>query len=190
MIDASAVSKEIKRAVFPELQKLGFTKFSGRNAWYLSRDTIQVVNFQSFSNHVAGGVGCTTFSFAVNLGVYFTAIDGVPEKLPSEYQCHLRNHLRKGINQSGLFTPFGSHTDKDREDVWYVFEDGSNVSSTVNDALGQIMNNIEWLNQVSDPLVALRFLATQENRNGEDYGGNIGSPKRLRYIEALQKSLS
>jgi hypothetical protein len=75
-MDAKVVSGELRYVVRPLLKDLGFTKFTGRNAWRFTECATSVVNFQSFSAYVAEGVGCTTFSFGLNLGVYFDVVSG------------------------------------------------------------------------------------------------------------------
>ena len=73
-MDSRAVAKEINREIWPLLRREGFTKFSSRTAWRHTPEQIHVVNYKSFNSYLAEGVGCTTFSFALNLGIFFRAI--------------------------------------------------------------------------------------------------------------------
>jgi hypothetical protein len=75
-MDSKIVTREIRRFVWPRLKKQGFTEFSARTAWRHSKAKIDVVNFQSFNSYLAGVIGCTTYSFALNLGCYYLAIRG------------------------------------------------------------------------------------------------------------------
>lgn len=77
-MDSKIVNKEIKKTIKPFLQAVGFTKFSERNAWRYRDEFIEVINFQSFNSYLADGVGCTTYSFAINLGVYFKWKERIP----------------------------------------------------------------------------------------------------------------
>src|SRR5271165_6784795 len=94
-MDSRIVAREIKDEIWPMLRQHGFTEFGPKTAWRRQPDQIHVVNFQSFSSYLAGGVGCTTFSFALNLGIYFHAIPlhypilkgPDPSVKPHEYDC-------------------------------------------------------------------------------------------------------
>jgi hypothetical protein len=67
--DNRAVTRAIGRIVWPELREVGFDSFTGRNAWRYVDEDVDVGNFQSFGGMLADSVGCTSFSFQVNLGV-------------------------------------------------------------------------------------------------------------------------
>lgn len=121
MNSRDAVTREIRRLVWPALRDEGFSAFTGRSAWRFVTDDIDVVNFQSFGASLADAIGCTTFSFAVNLGVWLVEDDipnGMEPKLrrdadghlrPEEYQCPYRLHLEKSVEQP-WFKPFISDT--------------------------------------------------------------------------------
>ena len=69
-IDSRTVNKCIKQRIWPLLRIAGFEKFNSRNAWRFG-NVFWVVNFQSFNRYNATVLGCTTFSFAINLGLHF-----------------------------------------------------------------------------------------------------------------------
>ncbi len=107
-MDSKVVSRQIRIHVWPVLKAAGFDHLVGRNAWRHSRYKVDVLNFQSFNSYLATQVGCTTFSFSLNLGCYLTFVPALygdsqdPGKgvlLPQEYECHLRRRLRKTIPQ-------------------------------------------------------------------------------------------
>ena len=84
---------------------------------------IDVVNFQSFNRYNADVMGCTTFSFALNLGVYLTdVLSDYPlplrkgEPRPEEYHCHIRRRLYPP-------RPILSRA----EDIWAIDEAGGNL---------------------------------------------------------------
>ena len=164
-MDAREVTREIRRLVWPALREEGFEAFTGRTTWRYASDDIDVVNFQSFSASVADSIGCTTFSFAVNLGVWLPpdAWEGLELKRdaegrlrPEEYQCEPhRRGLTKSLSQP-WFKPFSSdarrwlpslrlhreglrkvfrHDTHDRADIWFVRADGSNLEECLADAL-------------------------------------------------------
>src|SRR5436190_1017050 len=130
-MDSKAVNAEIRRVVWPMLRDAGFDPILGRNAWRTSTESIAVVNFQSFSAHLAQGLGCTSYSFAINLGVYYRCFGEPPSPImagatgmPAEFVCQARRHLKKSIKQKEF----------PREDIWYVSEDGVELPAVVANA--------------------------------------------------------
>ena len=132
-MDSKVVNKLIRSEVWPLLRRLGFSKFDSRTAWRHRGPLVDVVNFQSFNTHLADGLGCTTFSFALNLGVYLRGStferrvkigpDGNPQ--PQEYQCSFRAHLKKRTSVDGFA----------REDIFYVAPDGHTMGAVMDEVL-------------------------------------------------------
>src|SRR5919201_859251 len=99
-MDAREVTREIRRVVWPALGDEGFSSFTGRTAWRYVGDDIDVVNFQSFSASLADSISCTTFSFAVNLGLWLPP-DAWEELNPKrERRSCARTHMTDRISGS------------------------------------------------------------------------------------------
>jgi hypothetical protein len=172
------------------------------------------VNFQSFNRYLADAIRATTFSFSVNLGVFYPAIADrsaiasfIPDRSrPPEWHCQARKHLGKGLAQPNTmlkrrrFDPRAPQPSLgrwvDRPDVWYVLGDGSNLDLVVRDAHDRILEvGIPWLDRLSDLAEARRhFQGVASSRlapgiGDEDYGGAIDSPKRWLAIGALSAAL-
>jgi Domain of unknown function (DUF4304) len=195
-LDSRFVDTYLRRILWPELKAIGFRR-SGRTAWRDRPHAVQVVCIQSFNSYVAEGVGATTSSFTVPIGVFYPVIaeyDPVPSfhgdpARPAEWQCHARNHLGKGISQEGEWFPSPL---ADRPDVWFVSPDGSNVEAVVTDARDRILFvGLPWLERLADVREARRAFAEDAGTSvafglgGEDYGGSLESPVRFYSIEAL-----
>jgi len=121
-MDSKVINKLIRSEVWPILREQGFSHFDSRNAIAYHGPFVNVVNFQSYSSQLAGGLGCTTYSFGLNLGVY---VLGSPWEerlkrdkrgllLPPEYACSFRDHLKKRTPVDGFA----------REDIFYIHPDG------------------------------------------------------------------
>lgn len=172
-IDSKTINKEIKNDIWPLLKDVGFSKLTSRTAWRLAEETIEVINFQSFNSYLADGIGCTTFSFAINLGVYYKCYELTPWfkpeqhiDLPQEYACHARKRLEKNINQAILFHPYnnpsGLFWEKDRMDIWYIVEDGSNIEEAINDAKHTVTTvGMDWLSKMKNIDHALQVFEQQ-----------------------------
>lgn len=191
-MDSKVVSKCIRNIVWPCLKPLGFSGVKGRTAWRVWSHGVDVVNFQSFNSYLAGGVGSTTYSFAVNLGIHFDYISPVHGRkdwvsgdgllLPKEYQCEFRSGLEKTIPQDEL----------PRKGIWFVREDGSNVEEMVDNARDVILHvGLPWFERFRDPHEVLRTLIDdREKMEGGTYGfGNNPSPIRAYMLGYVSKHL-
>jgi len=213
-IDSREVNRALREIVWPALKLIGFSRRTQRTAWRDRSGVIQVVNFQSFNSYLAEGLASTTFSFSVNLGVFYEAIADRSSmrgfikdpSRPEEYHCHARKHLGKGIVQPNEPTtrrwfdprptssPLGRWVD--RPDIWFVLPDGSNLNLVVTDARDRILETgLPWLERLSDLQEARRhFHAVEDSEQArgilaEHYGGTLGSPRRWHAIGALSAAL-
>ena len=185
-MDSKVVAREIKHEIWPLLRREGFTDFNPKTAWRHTTDQIHVVNFQSFNSYLAQGVGCTTFSFAINLGIFFRAIPFQylvkkgpdPAVKPQEYHCHFRHRLLKGIDQPIL----------PRRDTWYVELDGSNLLQCLDDSRTAILKEgLPWFNRFESLESVLSALMDQEELP-EVYATRT-SPARKRMIGYIARKL-
>jgi hypothetical protein len=134
----SQVTTALRSTLRPGLRAAGFTEFAGRTAWASVESAVWCVSTPSFGSHIAHGVGCTTASFGVDIGVFFGPPGGGSTSRPSEAECTFRFTCHKTLVQP-LFHPYGRTPATDRSDVWYVAEDGSNLSSVIDDACHVIL---------------------------------------------------
>ena len=157
-MDSNVVSRELRAVVRPMLKEAGFSVFRGRNAWRQLDDQAWVVSFQSFNAYLAEGVGCTTYSFAVRLGLHLPDDARPPARgpvdFPKEHESSFRFTALKRLRQP-WFHPWGGPTATDRRDVWFVREDGSNLTEVVRDARDVIAaSGLRQLSAYRDPLFA------------------------------------
>jgi hypothetical protein len=175
-VDSRDVNKEIRQRVWSEHKERGFATRTARTAWRHWEDGVDVVNFQSFNAYNAGVLGCTTYSFAVNLGLWLRYIPYAGELkrkdgklLPQEYQCPLRRSLQKGLPQSEFL----------REEIWFVREDGSNLQAVVADAAQVLRETRGWFGRFRDPEEVLRTLREDNEAMDGVWGfGGMDSPHR------------
>ncbi len=160
--------------------------------------------------YIADGVGCTTFSFGCEAGVYYPELELASEQVewPRGYHLTFRGLPRKTIRQP-LFQPWGvvptlaEAWRRDRADVWYVSEDGSNLDEVVSDAANAVVEQgMPFIGLHDDPEEALRSLQTfsaiddLESRQGRDFGKlsvmapGLGSPRNLQLIGRLSALLA
>lgn len=157
-MDSKIVTRELRTVMRPMLEGAGFTTFRGRNAWRSLEDQTWVVNFQSFNSHVADGVGCTTYSFSLRLGIHLAEdlplAGSADAARPREEVCSFRFTGLKRLSQP-YFHPWGQTEATDRGDVWFVREDGGNLSEVIGDARDVIASaGLQQLEAYRDPLYA------------------------------------
>ena len=165
-IDSKAVSKAIRTTVWLKLKTVGFTKFTTRTAWRFG-SALHVVNFQSFNSYNAKILGCTTMSFAVNLGLHFDFKPKgggteyfAPDNPPNEAQCLFRKPLgapsaTKQGRSSHLVNRFR----------WFECR-SLRRGRTADNRTGQLPPGFT---DFSDPIRALRFVET-EDENFDRFG--------------------
>lgn len=189
-MDSRAVNRLIKVEIHPFLKEQGFTRFTSRNSWRYGAGRIDVINFQSFNDHCAAVMGCTTYSFALNLGCYFTEVpycygeglvkseDG--ELRPGEAQCPFRGRLQRGFPQP----------ESDSRELWYVDPDGRYLEQAVRDAGSAIAHDgLPWFERLAHPSEALRVL-TEDDETARLWGfGAKRSPCRHYFTGYLALTL-
>ncbi len=185
-MDSRVVAKGIKTEIWPLLRREGFTNFSPKTAWRHTLEQIHVVNYQAFNSYLAQGVGCTTFSFALNLGIFFRSIpyyypvmEGTdPSVRPQEYHCHFRHRLLKNIQQPVL----------PRRDTWYVEPDGSNLLQCLDDSRTSIAREgLPWFDRFKS-LESVLVLLMEQEQLPEVYATR-SSPARKRMIGYIARRL-
>ena len=186
-MDSKVVSRSIKSSIWSALKDHGFSYFTTRTAWRYKPDRIEVVNFQSFNSYQASVIGCSTFSFAVNLGCFLLYVpyehgtanvkDNGGLLLPEESQCQLRGRIKPG-DQRSLFERLmnkGAPTE-----IWFIREDGSNLESALKEVRDRLLGEgLEWFLRFEQHEDVLRIFTSAPEAIGELWGfGNNPSPHR------------
>ena len=178
------VNRALREVVWPALRDCGFSARTARTAWRHRADQIDVVNFQSFNAYNASVLNVTTYSFQVNLGTFpvCRASDRTRRKdgalRPEEYGCDFRHQLRKTITQP----------ETDRETLWFVSADGSNLAEVISDAKSALeVDGLAWFDRLEGLHNLLRTARAVPENMAETWGmGNLGSPHRIELVSALE----
>jgi len=176
-MDSKVVSKAIRERIRPLLKENGFTEFTDRNAWRYFEDRIDVVNFQSYNQYHSDVMGCTTFSYSVNLGVFLKYLPrdfNIKEKngflFPMEYECHFRAELKRGYRE--WF--------KKIDALWYIDKRGKNLDKAIKDTSSQLNKcAFTWFNIFNDDKDILLLLQDELKPQTKTWGyGANPSPNR------------
>lgn len=160
-ISSTLVAKELKQVLFPALKEHGFTKFKGRTAFqYLDRVVIGFTT-NAVGSYFSQVTGYTPMSFDATIWTHYDDIpamedvprdkDGalLPKAMHRSYvlPVQMRTQARVGVK---------SDAEKEREDIWWVAPDGSNLSDLVEDLVGVYRDQgVRWRNTYSNLALAL-----------------------------------
>ncbi len=179
-MDSKQVTKEINSVIRPILKENGFDKYTGRTYWRYHADRIDILNFQSFNSYNADVMGCTTFSFAVNLATFMNYIPIETQikeknglKRPEEYHGHFRSGITKGIEQIEF----------PRKNVWFIDNDGKYLTKAISDCKAQIEEKaFDWYKEFEKKENVLRILQEDQIDMDGTWGfGNMDSPNRNKF---------
>ncbi|OKH23981.1 hypothetical protein [Chroogloeocystis siderophila] len=141
MIGSPEVNKIIRKILSPVLRGNGFDKVKTRNNWADRDPCIWVLNIRAVKPHSFPSV-----SVSVWLGIYYKFISpDIPGRLlvdtdkdgkliPKEWMCHIRNHLVLAeLDQSKYTKSLRSSAEANRNDIWWIEPDGSNLEDVIHD---------------------------------------------------------
>jgi hypothetical protein len=177
------VTALIARRVRPLLREYGFTDFTGRRAWFVEDEVISHVTLNAVGSYFAGAVGCTSYSFSVEAGVYYRVLDRDLLR-PQDYNLTFRLLLGKYRRQA-LVSP-------DRPDVWFIAEDGQDLETVVDDAVQAVQAQaLPVLDRFRDAQLAFDALLSEDSSD-VGYGklglmmpGAPGSPHWTEVAQAV-----
>ncbi len=168
-IGSRDVDVHLRRLFWPEFSRQGFVP-AGRTGRTWSEAAVCVVNVQSLNAYLAGAIGVTTVSIAINLGVWLPhaptgempmSRDRQGRPSPAEYECAFRDRVRRS----------------DGSDTYVLRADGSDAEARVAeaacDAQDQALGWFETRLTLGQQMSLLRS-------DGADVGtGAPDSPQRL-----------
>ena len=176
-MNSTAVNRHIRAFVWPILRDHKFSAFTSRSAWRQHESGVDVVNFQSFNRSLADAIGCSTFSFAINLGVSLACVpsDHPPAirggaACPEEYACHLRRRVHSTLPTLPQYP-----------DIWPVNDDEAECEATVQAAALELVDTaLPWFDAFRDSSAVYRMLRDEDQPPDPltQLPGNPGSPIR------------
>ena len=143
-----------------------------RNNWAWHDDVIWVFNIRAVGQYFSSVTGWPPMSVCVWLGAYYTFFpdesqlkrDSDGRLLPKEWECQLRSHLRCTLDQTHLKTRLKSAPEKERDDIWWIEPDGSNVEEVIGNIRAAYLSaGTQWFNQMTDISHAFRVIQQQHD---------------------------
>lgn len=167
MIGSPEVNKIIRKILSPVLRDNGFDKVKTRNNWGDHDPCIWVLNIRAVGRH-----SFPSMSVGVWLGIYYKFVSpDIPGRfyvktdqdgklIPKEWMCHVRNHLvLANLDQSNYTKYIHSSAEANRNDIWWIEPDGSNLEKVINDIkIAFLTQGIQWFNAYSNLEYAFRCI--------------------------------
>ena len=154
----------------------GFTKIKGRNAWGWHGDCIWVFNISSLPKVFSLTSKWPAYSLTVRIGIYYTflppfgqvKVDENDLLYPREYECNRRAELTCSYDQLKYTKcKISIDIDRDRNDIWWIESDGSNIDEVINDINSQFLRYaVKWFNEKSNKELTLQ---EADRLNGIDF---------------------
>ncbi len=179
MIDSPEINKVIRKSLSPILKENGFNKVNTRNNWRWIDQCIWVLKVSAVGNYFSDVTGWSPMSIHVNLGIYYVFIPSEEDEikkgingelLPKEYQCHLREELNCKLDQSNYISHLDSPAERNRNDIWWVEPDGSNIDEVIKD-IGKsfVEDGLNWYINNTDLETAFANIENQHNGYNKYY---------------------
>ena len=160
-MDIKTVNKLLRSELKPLLLQEGFVSSASKKFWRYHEDRIDVVSLQHPNSHGAAVLGCTTYSFFVNIGCYLLDVPYVYDDMkegskglrPGEEHCHFRRRLERGIEQDENF----------QAQLWSIVADEHRAKDSIKDACDVIERTaIPWFSRFENKEETLRILIEEE----------------------------
>lgn len=90
--------------------------------------------------------------------------------LPKEYQCHLQEQLNCKLDPSHYISHLDNPAERDRNDMWWVESDGSNIEEVIED-IGKSFteDGLNWYINNTDLETAFTNIENQHNGYNKYY---------------------
>lgn len=156
---SAIVNRALRAQIAPVLRDAGFAKINARNGWRWVDKTVWVFNIRAVGNYFSEVTGWPPGSVGVWLGVFYSfmptdlrvKISDEGLLLPAEYQCQMRSYIECTLDQSQHLRRLPSPAERNRKDIWWIEQDGSNAASAAADiALAITRKGIPWFQAHSD----------------------------------------
>ncbi len=173
MISSSAIiNKAFRKYLSSVVRDAGFQKVDARNGWAWQQDCVWVFNVRAVGRYFTDVTGWSPASVCASLGVFYTFIPEAPnvkseqdgKHLPTEYQCHMRSYLTRGLPQDDYLSALRNPAEQARRDLWWLEPDGSNAEAVAADIAETFRQfAIPWYARCTDLNSALAKIETDHD---------------------------
>jgi hypothetical protein len=179
MIGTPEINKVIRKILSPILKENGFDRVNTRHNWGWKDHCIWVLDITAVGKYFSDVTGWSPMSVYVELGIYY---DFVPPKggeikigtkgelLPKPHQCQLQKQLYRSLDQSIYTDSLDNPAEKNRNDIWWVEPDGSNIGEDINDIKQSFLRDgLVWFLKNSDLKTAFNEIESEHDSFNKFY---------------------
>lgn len=140
MISPLVINKALRQHLSPALLRHGFDLVKARKAWGWHPHAIYVLEVDNVGNAFSKATGWPMHSLRAAVGVWIESAaesdvalfrDEQGRVRPDLAACQQRLQLQCTMNQSAWQTPLPEAQERERTDIWWVQDDGSNLTEVV-----------------------------------------------------------
>jgi len=161
MISSPEVDKFLRRDLSPIIREDGFQKVSARKACCWRDQCVLVFQIRAVGSYFSDVTGWPPMSVGAWTGVYYDfipvdrhrppKIDLKGRLIPDEWQCHLRSHLCRTLDQSRYTERLSNPAERVRKDIWWLERSGSNIEEVVENMVLCFMDQAApWFQRFAD----------------------------------------
>ncbi|WP_342041933.1 hypothetical protein [Bacillus sp. OTU2372] len=173
MIGSPEINKVIRKILSPVLKDNGFDKVNTRHnlGWY--DHCIWVLDIGAVGKYFSDVTGWSPMSLQVDLGIYYDLIPTEDDEikkgtndqlLPKFHQCHLQEQLYCNLDQSNYINHLDNPAEKNRNDIWWVQPDGSNIEEVILEVSKSFMiDGLNWYKTNTNLEIAFSNIEKQHN---------------------------
>lgn len=144
-VNSNIVSKRLRHELEPMLRRIGFSRFQGRRAYRYDTDCVIGFSTRAVGSHFSRVTGFPASSFGSIAWVHYDFIPSFEQPSTTSHRpfCPKVSHFAEDLKivspRQKEIRRCNNETEQDRDDLWWVEPDGSNLADTVQD----VRNSIE-----------------------------------------------
>jgi hypothetical protein len=154
MISPLTINKALRQQLAPVLLRHGFDLVKARKAWGWHSPAIYVLEVDNVGNAFSKATGWPMHSLRVTVGLRLEAVtenetavfrDEQGRLRPDLAACQHKMQLQCTLDQSARQTQLPDAPERERTDIWWTEDDGSNLTEVVrNIADGFVAQAAPW----------------------------------------------
>lgn len=191
----------LRRYLSRLLRDNGFQKVEPRKGWKWHEHAICVFEVHAVGAYFSAVTGWPPMSITAWTGMYYDfipndlprpiAVDAKDRPLPREWECHLRGHVERTLDQSKYQSVLANPPERKRKDIWWIEPNGANLVEVVeNLALCVAEQAFPWFERFSNLSVAFTEIEVEnacyhKHRRAMYFARQLGEIEKAKRYEAL-----
>jgi len=167
--DSKTVAAVLKKELEPDLRQLGFTQFKGRRAYRYHDECVLGCSTNAVGSRFSSVTGFPAASFGAMAWVHYNFVPSFERPIANSRRhfcpksCHFAEVLCVASPSLKEVRKCRSDAEQERDDIWWVEPDGSNLYEVVDDVRTAIMEQaVRWWDSILVLENALKLASEQD----------------------------